>query len=763
MSIVHDIRICRVVLDKDGDSHKLTLEWKLEQSPGLPYKGPLYLLWFEAGLFKTAKPVQYSSGYTTRGVALGLTRQPGTTVNVKLACTENPEDAKTFVAVDIPQDSYTNINAIYDGHIVQVEFDSLPNIKGLLILKSSDNVIDLETEIADGAKSAIFTPNIKRAADDVVLTVSTRPCMQGKGWVSLGESSPGVDIYTTAVCIKSVDVHASSLTVIYSVSEAVKKNIDTARVLFTLKHGTDAIFKSDFCKPEKSPSANEENNEFKNTFGYSKNTPLLSSFELFVFHGGPHSEYTNACMENTIPLATPTVTLKDVIRWECSLPDFGFAVKIEDGNTSSTCTISDDKLEFGFESGCYKPSASSKYGLGCGMGFKQSSGSNMDIASVAIFHSPQNTRRGPFSKQVKCIGYYPDYSEPGLLRYMGRTNGKYSLVFSEKPYTQGAGGGERVDEFSIGPYHMKRKQGEDGLYTGYVLTISCDGSFTAEILDELIKKIFLNISSITPAGYYHLRDLIVRHSPLKPDLILPYYCAAKQSGHSIELRPGFMLRTESAYYVKQGTQVSPDNNGFVKGATSEYIVSLNTGTSKENTFLEMDSQLEYVMGSWNSNNRTQLNPYPVAGLVDFFSSPRSAYYRLCYPSTFINSDEPGTPRASDNICLVAIDPDKPAPLNLSDPSVSSLMLRGRTSVTVHIQIFINNAPTYVAIGTTLGSLLQRYGVTPNSIKMYRSSGLKARGDNLPEYLPVFLSKNGGDENKEFANALVLLAGDKIEV
>lgn len=734
MAIVHNIRIYRAVLDCDGENgYKLTLGWNLEQSPGQPYTGDIFLLWFEDGECQITKKVKLTEGCATRGTVVGLIRKPATEVSVKLCCSENPDEAKSFVAVNVPQHSYDQMKAVYDGHTVEVTWSPLPDTSGSgqLTLNSSDKTWPLETKITPGAKSVVLGPSFNKPNGDAVWTVSARPCLHGAGWVSLGVSSPGVDIYAGVAVIKSVDVDVdqSSLTVKYTLPESIKESIETARVFFSIRGGANEYYKTTAYPPTPQGTEGIYTQQFLLPNDSRFLLQRLSQLELSISHGGPDSESTGLGSENSISLESPTIVPsidadgKAGLRWACSGPEDGFEVVVND----------------------LAPENSNEYEK------KYDLQQVMDqTVRVAALHGPLQAR-GPYSRAVPFLqpGFYADFSDPnkpGLLRYMRRASGISTIALHGKLFEE-----DSSASLEDGPFNVEK------VGTGYELNIDFTKDFTLEKLNDLIAKLF--VSKIIPVAYYRLRNLITRLCPLEGKLVLPYYCAAERNGMRLDLRPGFLLKIETAHYVKQGNQVSSDNNGFVRGATSEYSVTLATN-AQNNTALEMDSLFEYICGVWGATGVTNNYPYPVSGLMDFFSSPlRSAYYRLRYPTAFCDNSTPEELNFSKNICLVAIRPDEKMPNELNNRAVPCLLLRGRTSVTVHIQVMVNNTPVYVALGTTLGSLLQRYAANPDSVKMYRRTGLEKNGQT--DCLPVYLGEAARE--KVFTDALVLLSGDKIEV
>jgi hypothetical protein len=284
----------------------------------------------------------------------------------------------------------------------------------------------------------------------------------------------------------------------------------------------------------------------------------------------------------------------------------------------------------------------------------------------------------------------------------------------------------------------------------YHLTFNADASlYTVTNLDAFVKALFEQ--NITAAGYYKLREIIARLSPCTHIDRLYYYCSASQSGRATsnmqsELLPGFTLKIESAYFNHQTSPSDSPNNGFIKGAVSEYAVSLD-----DNDILEFDSNFAYVAGNWSTPFTPDNND--ISGMVDLFNASfKSSYYRIVYPTAYYPGDDfPDTLKRDGSVQIFAVDPSQPKPNIESDGGFS---FRGRPAVTTQITVTVGGEQMVIPLGTTIAKLKARLGegiVT----KMYRQTGFMGLA-------PVLFNENLIN-TKDFDNGFFLLAGDNITI
>ncbi len=357
-------------------------------------------------------------------------------------------------------------------------------------------------------------------------------------------------------------------------------------------------------------------------------------------------------------------------------------------------------------------------------------------AQVAAAYAWENKSLiGPYSEPVPFFKEAFYANETGLTYYSEYGKESVSVSLDEKIYDDAEFAG-----IELGPFKLT-----SGNYT---FTIDYTKGLTVDNLKSFINKLFDNPISVdepndTPArnlkikpyGYYRINDLIARLSPCAYADGLFYYCRAANGGMSNELMPGFSLKVETAYFNKQSSASAEDDNGFIKGAVSEYDVCFN-GTN-----LEFNSCIDYIGESWTS---ASLKPNDdLGGLIDLFRFDlRSPYFKVVYPSAFFGSSH--FPQTGDdgNILLCTEEP------NIADYTDKKKLMRfrGRAAITTEITVNVNDRAVKVPLGMTVGKLTAIYG--GGKLTMRRQTGLGYA-------VPVYFADSAHIQN------LFLLAGDSL--
>jgi hypothetical protein len=362
---------------------------------------------------------------------------------------------------------------------------------------------------------------------------------------------------------------------------------------------------------------------------------------------------------------------------------------------------------------------------------------NKVIKAAPAFLAYKDTIKGLYSEPVTFTKEFFAVSDTNVL-YNGRNldNKIISFEINTEIYAE-----HLSAEIVNSPYKLTPAPSKAEYM--FSIDIANDALFTADNLSKFITAIFSAKKSdetdniITPYGYYKLRDLIGRYSPCSFADLLGFYCGAAVLSN--ELLPGFVLKVEAEYYNQQSSQYSDNDNGFVKGAVSEYTVSLNGNN------IEFNSCLSNILGTWTSQLFSDTMDF--GGLIDlFFDKFKSSYYQVVYPSSFFDSNHGASNQSVNNTCIVSVSPDK-LPVDISAKPV---FFRGRTSVTTEITVIINENPVNIPLGTTLAKLSAKYGNAKFEVKRQDGSG---------NAIPVYFT---GDASAAYNNFFLFL-GDVISI
>lgn len=704
MAVIYEIIITKAIC-KNGSKgqYDLYLEWSVNQSPGVLPETSFYALSYLNGDFYEAYLIETEKAGC--GCAKAVKRAEGT-VEFKVSAARTPETAASYPSVPVPQESYSLIKAEYNGE--ELEFTwSCGSDPGELCLSPLEEGRDLKRFCLLAGRQAMSIPS-KCRGNGWLASFYHKLEGEKKNWISQGISTEYIICGITPV-LKSVDMD-NKITVLYEVPTSWECVTADHTACCALLRDGEEYYRQPVIKPEKKDGE-------ENTFCLSMEFPdepfnsRLSAYTLAVYCGSGNTLCTAHRPSSQMPLQIPAVKTEinkegeSVLSWNFEGPEDGFSVLV-DGKMEQVAYVR--QQTYSFEE------------------VKETTG-----AVAALYGSRR--RRGPWSAPVNFLkkGFYPD-QENGALRYMGKKEGTMGVSLGTSLF-------KNILEKTVvsGPFQLEEKSGN------CVLTIDFSSNYTSESLNCFIVELFRH--EVIPAGYYRLREILSRICPVPAEEVLTYYCGARKNGLSMELMPGLTLKTETAYYNRQSSPGEPDNNGFIRGAVGEYPVTLTGG------LLEMDSLFQHVVGSW-AGGANVAYPIPAAGLNDFFYGPvRSPYLRLCYPKSFPDSSRAGTAYAADNICIMALNPSESVPKNLDQTDRAGLLLRGRTSVTLTMNVFVNGGLVSLSPGTTLAGVLSRYGA---SIRMAQ---MKRKG---PEGLvPVYLGTVGVEQ----AENLVLLPGDRIEV
>lgn len=204
--------------------------------------------------------------------------------------------------------------------------------------------------------------------------------------------------------------------------------------------------------------------------------------------------------------------------------------------------------------------------------------------------------------------------------------------------------------------------------------------------------------------------------PLRLDEILPYFCNLNPSQNYLDLQPGMRLRVETGAYEYVNT--TSTLNAFVAQSQIYYQLSRDS-----NQLLSFDSFLNGLTVAVNATTPPQLG-----NLLDLTALGARRFFRLIYPSQL---NEPnrvysGAGLGQNAMLLGASTPSDLATATqnyLSQKTCTSATsgnppnicayFTGRAAVVPEIAINVQGQTCYVAVGTTLQQVLDRFRAVPS--------------------------------------------------
>lgn len=318
---------------------------------------------------------------------------------------------------------------------------------------------------------------------------------------------------------------------------------------------------------------------------------------------------------------------------------------------------------------------------------------------------------------------------------------------------------------------------------------SIRGDVVAAYQTLLTKLVQLNV---TPLGWRMVQDAISRAMPQTFAETLYYGCAFVPGDGYIDLKPGMLLRAdfESYQYLGPDQTVSEFVDGFVSSSSAvydvgSYVTSDNQWLTGFDAFLSQVTQSGSTVPAPQSDGSTSSGG---GGIVDlYYAQFRKSYVRLVYPPQLLG-DRTAEARTPFNVAVLAAN-DYPAlataTQNLRNaqplPSgVAATYLRGRTTLSACIRVWLDNQPLVVPVGTSVGNLLENMGRRPpivipqsgapgiqlSGIVVERSVGYAVTDPNdysMSKGIPIRLDWNKGmaySATTDWLN-LPLLPGDRI--
>ena len=209
---------------------------------------------------------------------------------------------------------------------------------------------------------------------------------------------------------------------------------------------------------------------------------------------------------------------------------------------------------------------------------------------------------------------------------------------------------------------------------------------------------------MTAAAFITLRQRLAERLPVPLDQALQY-AYGYSDGRSVDLVGGMRLRVEYQNYQFVHPLDKTADSGFISSGTAYYALNFKPAAG----YLGFDP-FGAALGEPRGDS--------VAGLIDLLGLQRP-HYRLLYPDRFA----PAEGRIGSERAAVLIGADTYVRLEEATAEyldsqtvetaadVSVVHFRGRALVIPEIAIFVQDQPLYVAVGTTLRQLAERFGTT----------------------------------------------------
>jgi trimeric autotransporter adhesin len=190
---------------------------------------------------------------------------------------------------------------------------------------------------------------------------------------------------------------------------------------------------------------------------------------------------------------------------------------------------------------------------------------------------------------------------------------------------------------------------------------------------------------------------------------------------SIDLRQGLVLRVGFADYTNVWSGDSNSwLNGFGGGSPTDFDVADSMSVAGA-WMLSMDAFVARLTASGAMRVEapdTLIPAQSAAGVADaadlFFPSFPNPFYRLFFPGTLENPTGTGSVSTTANFALASAATYTAITTSSSTPGPTTpvVFFRGRAVMRIMIRVRVNGMELVVPLGTTVGNLLDRYGVRP---------------------------------------------------
>lgn len=190
---------------------------------------------------------------------------------------------------------------------------------------------------------------------------------------------------------------------------------------------------------------------------------------------------------------------------------------------------------------------------------------------------------------------------------------------------------------------------------------------------------------------------------------------------SIDLRQGLVLRVNFADYTNVWSgEADSWLNGFGGGSPNDFDVG-DTLSGSGAWQLAMDAFISRLTASGAMTVAPPSTVVPAAsasGVADaadlFFPGFPNPYYRLFFPGTLLDPTSTGSVSTSANFALASAATYSALASASATPGATTpvVYFRGRAVLRVMIRVRLNEMEVTVPLGTTVGNLLDRYGIRP---------------------------------------------------
>lgn len=379
------------------------------------------------------------------------------------------------------------------------------------------------------------------------------------------------------------------------------------------------------------------------------------------------------------------------------------------------------------------------------------------LRAAAVFYHKNGRYRGSYSEPSDGFqrGYYPlvDGSGKLCIRLLDKQafQGKIRIAIHEKLFQT-----EKAVDLVKGPAALK------GEGQSYILEVDAGMIMPREDYRLFIQKIR---DDMTPEGFYLLTELLFRTLPQKYEDSMYFLCGYEPERRCVDVRPGTIVQADIQSYlflplenrnVRNGLELG-NEQGFTASCSMRYRPVLN-----EAGYLVFNGFLEQIAGYMNVTETGQENIIEAAGIGDLsLPALRQPYFSILYPLEMQPSHLVHSMYLSDNVAMLAsenygkiqdtVDFIIEHPAVRAELDISAVIFRGRSMLSLLIEVEVNGKQRSVPVGTTMGQLVSQMGVLLNpKIEMYRRS---EQGTEVP----VFWSWMKGAEH------LPLAPGDRLVI
>lgn len=375
---------------------------------------------------------------------------------------------------------------------------------------------------------------------------------------------------------------------------------------------------------------------------------------------------------------------------------------------------------------------------------------------AALFCGESGEYRGAFSQSVDGFrtGYYPIRDDSGKLgihfKKLGFSEDKISLEIDERVFQN-----LEKTEFKNGGISIAGEAGH------YVLEIETGTATKREDYRAFLNDVQLEL---TPGGFYLLTGILSRTLCQEYEDSTYFLCGYDPEKRCADVRPGMILQADIQSYLFQPELYkermtdgqTANEQGFIPACCLRY----------EPIWDEAEGHLvfnRFIDGIARHMNLPETSGIGVteAGGIGDLSVPdlRQPYFSILYPEEMSLSHMAHSMYLSDNVALLAadsygklhaeIDLVAEHPEEYLSLEVPAVIFRGRSVLSLLMEVNVNGQNKEVPVGTTMRQVLDRIGVRPHE------SVTLCRRDGEGILRPVFWNWVKG------ADAIPLMPGDCI--